>query len=134
MPFSIPSTYVVPSGPSEPTDNVPDHSNSDAHSVTTVRQRYLQSALRAAQEKIGSIEDSERRATSRRQGTAPGRLMRVFSSRSGLSGGPGSPDADMASQLREMTARIRELEAQIQSPWARGLSDEPPPGYSEEEP
>ncbi|KAJ7469968.1 hypothetical protein B0H11DRAFT_1387675 [Mycena galericulata] len=135
MPFAIPSTDVVASVPSKPTSAVPDHSDSDpAHSVTTVRQRYLQSALRAAREKIGSIEDLERRAISGRQGTTPGRLMQVFSSRGWLSGGPGSPDADVAFQLRRMTARIRELEAQIQSPWARGLSDEPPPGYLEEEP
>ncbi|KAJ7876547.1 hypothetical protein B0H14DRAFT_2568259 [Mycena olivaceomarginata] len=38
---------------------------------------------------------------------------------------PGAPGPDVVWQLREMTARVRELEAQLESP---------PPGYSGEEP
>ncbi|KAJ7825943.1 hypothetical protein B0H13DRAFT_1918415 [Mycena leptocephala] len=45
---------------------------------------------------------------------------------------PGPSDPGLVSQVRDLTARIRELEALMQSPWAQGLSDEPPPGYSEE--
>ncbi|KAJ7110941.1 hypothetical protein C8R44DRAFT_742716 [Mycena epipterygia] len=87
--------------------------NSDARSITKVRQQYLRNELLAAQEKIIHIQNLE-----------------------GLRGasdtGSGSRDPEMV--IREMAARIRELEAELESPWARGLSDEPPPGYSEEEP
>jgi BMFP domain-containing protein YqiC len=30
----------------------------------------------------------------------------------------------------QLLTRIQELEAELQSAWALGLSDEPPPGYS----
>jgi len=33
-------------------------------------------------------------------------------------------------QIRLMHQQIISLQDQIQSPWAQGLSDEPPPGYS----
>jgi len=34
-------------------------------------------------------------------------------------------------QIEALNNRIRELEMQRRSSWALGLSDEPPPGYSE---
>jgi hypothetical protein len=38
--------------------------------------------------------------------------------------------SDMREQIRMMKEQIEYLQAQQQSPWAQGLSDEPPPGYS----
>lgn len=37
---------------------------------------------------------------------------------------------NLRGQIRVMKEQIEHLQAQQQSPWARGLSDEPPPGYS----
>ncbi|KAL0950207.1 hypothetical protein HGRIS_010199 [Hohenbuehelia grisea] len=36
---------------------------------------------------------------------------------------------ELARQMNLMRAQIARLEVQQQSPWARGLTDEPPPGY-----
>ncbi|KAF9469396.1 hypothetical protein BDZ94DRAFT_1303868 [Collybia nuda] len=42
--------------------------------------------------------------------------------------------SDMREQIRMMKEQIEYLQAQQQSPWAQGLSDEPPPGYSARRP
>ncbi|KAJ7613175.1 hypothetical protein FB45DRAFT_1036701 [Roridomyces roridus] len=87
---------------------------------TKARRAYLENELRAAQEKIAHISP---------QVLSPGHtrlraLARIGTGRS-----------ETVAQLREQNAtyqaRIRELEAHMTSPWALGLSDEPPPGYEE---
>ncbi|KAJ7029858.1 hypothetical protein C8F04DRAFT_1264580 [Mycena alexandri] len=106
--------------------------NSDARSITKVRQQYLRNELRAAQEKIVHVQNSERRtSTSRatRGARAVGRSLWLFTGR----GASDTSGRDPEVVMREMAARIRELEVELESPWARGLSDEPPPGYSEGE-
>ncbi|KAJ7604212.1 hypothetical protein FB45DRAFT_880898 [Roridomyces roridus] len=79
------------------------------------RLEYLQNELRAAQEKISNIPT---RTSLARMGAGADRRS----------------DSELL-RLREQNviqvARIRELEAQMTSPWALGLSDEPPPGYEE---
>lgn len=108
--------------------------DSCARSITKVRQQFLRNELRAAQENIIHIQNLERQASSR--GGRAGRVLRLLSSRpaSSTGSGSGSPSAVIV-RLRErnerLTARIRELEAVLDSPWALGLSDEPPPGYVE---
>ncbi|KAF7336400.1 hypothetical protein MVEN_02188700 [Mycena venus] len=101
--------------------------NSDSRTISTVRRWYLHNELRSAQEKIANIQQ-DRYAPSPQGG-----FRRVSFSNGGSDTGRRSPDLDMLAQLRELTERIRELEAQMRSPWALGLSDESPPGYSEAE-
>ncbi|KAJ6467839.1 hypothetical protein C8R45DRAFT_1019179 [Mycena sanguinolenta] len=56
----------------------------------------------------------------------PGKIVGILSSRRAVNVGPQSPDSDVISGL---TARIRDLEAQVQS---MGLPDEAPPVYGKE--
>ncbi|KAJ7716432.1 hypothetical protein B0H16DRAFT_1476724 [Mycena metata] len=86
--------------------------NSDSRSITKARRQYLRNELRAAQEEIGHIQNSEQRRRA---------------------SGTGSRASDHGMVIREMAAHIRQLEAELELPWARGFSDEPPPGYSEGE-
>ncbi|KAF8139388.1 hypothetical protein K438DRAFT_712966 [Mycena galopus ATCC 62051] len=106
--------------------------NSDAQTIIKVRQQFLRNELRAAQEQIIQIQNLQREASSQR-GRA-GSSLRLLSSRRAASTGSESRTAAIL-RLQErnemLTARIRELEAGLQSPWALGLSDEPPPGYVE---
>ncbi|KAJ7477939.1 hypothetical protein B0H11DRAFT_2281164 [Mycena galericulata] len=105
--------------------------NSDVRSVTKLRQQYLQNELRAAQEKITHIQNLEQRVSSAR-GSAPRRIIRLFSARNGAhTGFESDAMARLRAQNETFAARIRELETQMESPWALGISDEPPPGYSE---
>ncbi|KAJ7483502.1 hypothetical protein FB451DRAFT_107288 [Mycena latifolia] len=111
------------------------HSNatehSDPRSTSKVRRQFLQNELRAAQEKMVDIHQVEQPVPPVE--STPRGIMRFLSARSNM----GSNSEATVARLRErngiLTARIRELEAQMESPWALGLSDEPPPGYSEEE-
>lgn len=56
-----------------------------------------------------------------------------------LGGGEGGVDVQaeedfeaMKEQIRMMKEQIMMLQSQQESPWAQGLSDEPPPGYTPE--
>ncbi|KAJ7036351.1 hypothetical protein C8F04DRAFT_1257918 [Mycena alexandri] len=99
---------------------------SDARSISKVRREYLRNELLATQEKITHIQNLERRTASTPEG---GRFRRLLSAR--------GADSGLVSELRErnekLMSQINQLQAQMESPWARGLSDEAPPGYSEEE-
>ncbi|KAJ7611231.1 hypothetical protein FB45DRAFT_875435 [Roridomyces roridus] len=90
---------------------------------TKARRAYLQNELRAAQEKIAHIQSQST------QVHAPRTLVRFGTGR----GSQG--ESETVAQLREQNAtyeaRIRQLEAEMMSPWALGLSDELPPGYEE---
>lgn len=105
---------------------------SDTGSISTARQQYLRNELHAAHEKIVDVE-----ALGRRTSTAQG-LGRTSTRTSDSDSGSGSPnpDSDLVSRLRNrnemLQVHIRELEAQLESPWALGLSGEPLPGYSED--
>ncbi|KAJ6537408.1 hypothetical protein DFH09DRAFT_1042496 [Mycena vulgaris] len=125
-PLPAPTAKASTSGPG-------NFDNSDAHvkrSISTNRRQYLQSELRATQEKMVNIEALETQTAAPR---APGGILRLLSLNMSGSRAP-DPDPDIA-RLRErnemLMARIRELEEQAESPWALGLSDEPPPGYVE---
>jgi hypothetical protein len=106
--------------------------NSNTRNITKVRQQFLRNELRAAQENIIHIQNLERQTSSPR-GRA-GRIFPFLSSRRASSTESESRSATIL-RLRErnemLTARIRELEAGLDSPWVLGLSDEPPPGYVE---
>ncbi|KAF8145533.1 hypothetical protein K438DRAFT_1781853 [Mycena galopus ATCC 62051] len=96
-----------------------------------VRRWYLRKELRTAQERILAIQKSGPRITSPGPRATTSRFLHIFSTASRRTStlGPQSPDSNVISEL---TARIRDLEAQMRSQWAQGLSDEAPPGYSQE--
>jgi hypothetical protein len=115
--------------------------HSDGRSITasSVRRQYLERELRAVQEKIIDINDLERHNYPI-SGAAPisrsGRILRLFSTH-GSWMQPSSQqvprsELDAARQRNEeLLARIQDLERQMESAWALGLSDDPPPGYSD---
>jgi hypothetical protein len=97
--------------------------NSDSQSTTTGRQRDFESELSATQEKTGNVQELERQAPIASQ-SAVGAVIPNGEGRR-------SPDADVLSQLRELTARMRDMESQIHSSSsAQRLSDGAPPDYS----
>ncbi|KAJ7696708.1 hypothetical protein B0H17DRAFT_1130736 [Mycena rosella] len=87
------------------------------------RQEYLRNRILAAQRELAALND----------GSSP------FSSDTKSSGDDVQDGSEQVGQLNEgvqertevMQERIRMLEAQLQSQWAFGLTDEPPPGYFE---
>ncbi|KAJ7851253.1 hypothetical protein B0H14DRAFT_3866372 [Mycena olivaceomarginata] len=79
--------------------------------TSAIRRQYIQQELRVVQEQFVDIDELER-----------------------MHGGSAE---DIRTQLdgarkrnNQLLTRIQELEAELQSAWALGLSDEPPPGYS----
>ncbi|KAJ7606410.1 hypothetical protein FB45DRAFT_1068533 [Roridomyces roridus] len=86
------------------------------------RQEYLHSELQATTEKLTHLRDQRRFPMASRLGShlVPSATSRTLASVS-----------RMQEQLAAQEAQIRELHAQLSSP---GLSDEPPPGYSEGSP
>ncbi|KAJ7459343.1 hypothetical protein FB451DRAFT_1372046 [Mycena latifolia] len=106
----------------------------DARSLTasSIRRQYLQRELRAAQERIVDLEDLPRHNDRISDAARGGRILRVLSARIGATS-PQVPSAELDDARRrneELVARIRELEALMESAWALGLSDDPPPGYT----
>ncbi|KAF8187557.1 hypothetical protein K438DRAFT_1834500 [Mycena galopus ATCC 62051] len=100
--------------------------DSDSQRNGTIRQWYLQHEHHAAQEKISNIQ---------RQGNSTyathGSVFSSSNTAPESNVGHRATDPDMVAQMMELTARMREIEAQMQSPWALGLSDEGPPEYSD---
>ncbi|KAJ7622360.1 hypothetical protein FB45DRAFT_1061888 [Roridomyces roridus] len=86
------------------------------------RQEYLHSELQATTEKLTHLRDQRRFPMASRLGShiVPSATSGTLASVS-----------RMQEQLAAQEAQIRELHAQLSSP---GLSDEPPPGYSEGSP
>ncbi|KAJ7445639.1 hypothetical protein FB451DRAFT_1189054 [Mycena latifolia] len=133
-PFILLPFSVVP--PTPPLPSAPENNDARSISASTVRQQFLQNEVRAAKEKMVDLEDLERRtwSTNATEASVPSRILRILSTRSAstMRTAPGS--SDLVAQLRArneaQAARIRELEAQMNSEWALGLSDEPPPGYT----
>ncbi|KAJ6525392.1 hypothetical protein B0H19DRAFT_1276188 [Mycena capillaripes] len=100
--------------------------SSDARSISKVRRQYLTNELLAAQEKITHIQNLERRTSSTR---GAGRIMRLLSDRR-TSRNESSATSELRERNQMLMTQIRELQAEMESPWALGLSDEPPPSYS----
>ncbi|KAJ7469982.1 hypothetical protein B0H11DRAFT_2283646 [Mycena galericulata] len=138
--FTSPIIVPSPASVTSSSSNGDASDDSDAVNISTVRQQCLQNELRAAQERIVDTEDVEGHADHTRttRGSFPesqGSILRLLSTRSTTTTQSGSTDHDLSLRERNemLRARIRELEEQLRSPWALGLSDEPPPGYSEEQ-
>ncbi|KAF8178842.1 hypothetical protein K438DRAFT_1843771 [Mycena galopus ATCC 62051] len=100
--------------------NISPTDDSDSQCNGTIREHH------AAREKISNIQ---------RQGDSMYVTHGSFFSSSNTA--PESnvrhraTDPDMVAQMMELTARMREIEAQMQSPWALRPSDEGPPEYSD---
>ncbi|KAJ7634352.1 hypothetical protein FB45DRAFT_1002025 [Roridomyces roridus] len=131
----------------------------DRRSAVSARQEFLASEMRAMQEKmqlfnLEELELERTRAVPESNSGGGGRTSRIMrfvsrrdpnspstpspaSSQEALTGTPRDDgDSDLESQLQVsraqndvLAARIRQLEEQMQSDWALGLSDEAPPGY-----
>lgn len=116
-------------------DNEPSSraDNADARSVAysaTIRRRYLENELRRTQEQIVDIDSFTIRGS-------PTTSRMSLATMLGSPVGPGESNQEMAELLKAardrnamLSSRIEALESQMQSAWAQGLSDEPPPGYT----
>ncbi|KAJ7693062.1 hypothetical protein B0H17DRAFT_1060672 [Mycena rosella] len=108
----------------------PEHSDGRNSHGSTLRQQYLQNELRAVREKMVDMADLQQEGAE-----ALSRILRFMSIRkattrtSRASGGLASQLEASRARNEALAARIRELETQVDSEWALGLSDEPPPGY-----
>ncbi|KAJ7305440.1 hypothetical protein DFH08DRAFT_825127 [Mycena albidolilacea] len=117
-----------------PSAHAPDTSSGARNStVSTVRQQQLENELRAVQEKMVDLERHAVPVVDGRKSSGSHSLLGLLSVRSTETASGGSQD--LVSQLeaaRErneaLAARICELERQMRSEWALGISDEPPPG------
>ncbi|KAJ7276926.1 hypothetical protein C8J57DRAFT_197526 [Mycena rebaudengoi] len=87
--------------------------------AAAVRQEYLRNQMRAVQREMAELD------------TAPSPRSSQYNSASTNS----NADSDGLEHARQqnavLQARVQMLESQLDSQWARGLSDEPPPGYIE---
>ncbi|KAJ7613374.1 hypothetical protein FB45DRAFT_938218 [Roridomyces roridus] len=100
--------------------------------VAESRRQFLEDELRRAQEQMVDVDNlTERSPTSSRQS-----LATILGSPTRQNSGA-DEEFNMAELLQlarekntALTERIEALEMQMRSAWALGLSDEPPPGYS----
>lgn len=92
------------------------------------RQHELQAQMRQLQREIDSLNDQalERRATIRPPPGAGG----AATLDTGVQG-PQADVQDVLEQLRRAQDQVSFLQQQQQSPWALGLTDEPPPNYED---
>ncbi|KAF8204229.1 hypothetical protein K438DRAFT_1819363 [Mycena galopus ATCC 62051] len=107
----------------------------------STRQLYISNQVHRAREKVAELEEMSSlllrspTASSRGYSSRPGSGM---TEAEGAWTAPTNADQPVDDRLdraileiQALNSRIRELEMQRRSSWALGLSDEPPPGYSE---
>ncbi|KAJ7620850.1 hypothetical protein DFH06DRAFT_1482452 [Mycena polygramma] len=98
------------------------------------RQEYLLNQMRDVQWQLQALQGrgTSSAAPSTAAPSSSGVVSSPSASESALSGTTdGSGLAQARQQNEALQERIRALEQQLQSQWALGLSDEPPPGYLE---
>ncbi|KAJ7142991.1 hypothetical protein C8R44DRAFT_974434 [Mycena epipterygia] len=126
-PFTLLDSQMDVPNNSNTTAPGPDESNGHSISASTLRRQHLKNQLR---EKMVDIADLERStAVAVPPPSAPRRFLRLLSTRS-TSQRESDGGQDLASELEAARARIHELEAHMNSEWALGFSDEPPPWYT----
>jgi hypothetical protein len=108
------------------TNETTPHRDSDIRSVSpsTITRQDLETELQMVQEKMADLQDLER--------SSPGRVWRLMSMRSTST--RGSPDvrAELEAakeQINMLVMRIHALEANTNSAYGAGFSNEPPPPY-----
>ncbi|KAJ7918895.1 hypothetical protein B0H13DRAFT_1991224 [Mycena leptocephala] len=129
-PVPQPSITASPTSPSVPS-NASAWNDSQTPLVRTARQ-HLRTESRVAPEKRHLNEGWDSSTLFAPASYPTGINARVLSTISASNTGTAAPDPDpdVVLQLRAMTARVRELEAQIESPQVYELPGTPPPGYS----
>ncbi|KAJ7196654.1 hypothetical protein GGX14DRAFT_403117 [Mycena pura] len=132
---------TTPPEPHSSTTSFPDapsvQSNASPASeapLVPIRRRDPHHESRTVQQKTDLVEEWLSSTSLAHPGPA-GRNVRALSTVSAWNAGadaaPADPDPDVVLQLRAMTARVRELEAQVESPpQVYAWPGTPPPGYS----
>ncbi|THV03980.1 hypothetical protein K435DRAFT_962113 [Dendrothele bispora CBS 962.96] len=90
-----------------------------------LRQQELARQMDAIQKEMKSLQSEAAERHASIKSTATGRYRRGQADNSGE-----DEVSKLKGQVQSMHQQILSLQQQIQSPWAQGLSDEPPPGYS----
>ncbi|KAJ7822670.1 hypothetical protein B0H14DRAFT_2828293 [Mycena olivaceomarginata] len=128
-----PAAYPITSFPNTSSDGAGTSVDSDASkgndsdppSTNAAGYQHPQVLPEGREEKTFSGENSGSMASSSLATFAAGKNMQPFAALRAYDTEPRVPGPDVVSQLREMTARVRDLEAQLESP---------PPEYSGGEP
>ncbi|KAJ7114210.1 hypothetical protein C8R43DRAFT_1039622 [Mycena crocata] len=122
--YTTDTTTADPESASAPAYGAVSKSAASSSKAAAVRQEYLRNQMRAVQREMEELEGHG----------SVSYLSPVESTRVSDSAVPGS-DVDGLEHARRqnaaLQARVQALESQLDSQWALGLSDEPPPGYIE---
>ncbi|KAF7369616.1 hypothetical protein MVEN_00292400 [Mycena venus] len=104
-------------------------SSRDTQTKAASRQQYLANELRAIEKQQAALQNyrEQRRST---PASEPA-VSELAPANDTTTAGETTREVDLERQNEMLRRRIRELEEQQESDWARGLSDLPPPGYSE---
>ncbi|KAF7290477.1 F-box domain-containing protein [Mycena kentingensis (nom. inval.)] len=99
------------------------------------RQAYLTNQLAAVHAQLAALSLPQEEEESAYGGisvsASPSDGLRNGNSNGNWNGDANGDGDGLREQNAALSARIRELEGQLRSQWALGLSDEPPPGYRE---
>lgn len=117
MPSNIAAPNLTPLVPMR--GNAQASPNSATAAIRKARREELDHQVRTVRQEMQDLKVDSRSV-----------MTRPPSFRSGTTRSDNTEMLDMREQIRIMRERIDYLQAQEQSAWARGLSDEPPPDYS----
>ncbi|KAF8166076.1 hypothetical protein K438DRAFT_1857515 [Mycena galopus ATCC 62051] len=101
----------------------------DARTKAASRQQYLANELRAIEKQQAALQ--KHREQRRSALVTESAVYEVAPANNTTTAGETTREVDLERQNEMLRQRIRDLEEQQESDWARGLSDLPPPGYSE---
>ncbi|KAJ7336094.1 hypothetical protein DFH08DRAFT_877866 [Mycena albidolilacea] len=99
----------------------------DTQTKAALRQQYLANELRAIEKQQAALQKCREQRRSAPATESPESAPAIGMTIAGET----TREDDLERQNEMLRQRIRELEEQQESEWARGLSDLPPPGYSE---
>jgi hypothetical protein len=116
------------------TDGTTARRDSDVRRVSpsTITRQDLESELRIVHEKMADLQDLERSSTGTTAGSGMPRVLRLMSMPSTST--MGSPDVQAQleasrEQINMLVMRMHALEANVNSAYGVGISNEPPPAY-----
>ncbi|KAF5386746.1 hypothetical protein D9615_001536 [Tricholomella constricta] len=128
--LNLPQDSRRPQPPNRPASNSPppyDHSTSSggdsSEALIRHRQAEIDAQIQGLRQEIYALErTNSTHKPNRRRAALHSSLGRRRSERHEM--------AQLRAQISAMGAEIGHLQQQLNSDWARGLSDDPPPGYS----
>ncbi|EDR06595.1 uncharacterized protein LACBIDRAFT_294667, partial [Laccaria bicolor S238N-H82] len=138
LPSLLPSTSIA-SDTQHPSLSRPTQASAiqTQEEIRRARQAELDNRLRTVQQEMQEMQ--ELRMDMRPEKAGPGRSLSLRRQRT-LTRKTGEVEvteeevdmsvSDMKEEIRSMKEQIRMLKEQRRSPWAEGLSDDPPPGYT----